>query len=200
MSVLAGNASGDSYEDGKNGVSASIHFCSGSRDATITTYAGTREIEFTFSAPSATLNGSVPDWAPGTFMAPFFFNIRNILCHDEICPNPFTTRMNWRFQRSDRKSYRLRFCPLVAETPDLHSPDMAVNEPDINLPYETSYVSVLHQPGNCPDGMTYDQWDVVADNFSPNGSCSSARFTWWGTRGRIPPATGGSSRCRIAAR
>ena len=172
-SVLRGDVS-DSYQDGVGGVSAQIHLCSGTRDATIATSGSTRRIFISFPQP---VEGSVldetPNWA-GEISVSFFFNIRNILCHTGDCGDTFTTRMNWQFNGPDGKPYRLRFYPTDAESPDLHSPDTLTDEPDINMPNGTSPVAVHHRPGNCanPGGnpVVFDQWDVTAlnPNTDPN--------------------------------
>jgi hypothetical protein len=114
------------------------------------------------------LSGQQPSWAGTEILVSFFFNIRNILCHTGSCLDTFTTRMNWQFTGPDGRDYRWRFYPAIADSPDLHSPNMLVDEPDINMPYETSYVLVHHRPGNCSvpnaNPRIFDQWDVTAAN------------------------------------
>ena len=189
-SVLRGDGT-DTYQDGQSGVTARINFCSGSRDATITTQAktSTRKIRISFPEPLAdtSLSGQTPSWAGAgiEIEVGFFFNIRNILCHSGSCGDTFTTRMNWQFAGPDGRDYRWRFYPAMADSPDLHSPDMLLDEPDINEPYETSYVLVHHRPGNCGVSggapVVYDQWDVTAAN--PN---NPEGFLQLGTLHRSP--------------
>jgi len=152
-SVLQGDGS-DSWQDGQNGVSARIHVC-GSGDATITTMGKsfTRKIRIAFPQvlEGSSLSGQVPSWAGTAIQVAFFFNIRNIPCFEGNCGDTFTTRMNWQFTGPDGRDYRWRLYPAEADAPDLHSPEMLNEEPNINQPYETSYVQIHHRPGNCAD-------------------------------------------------
>jgi hypothetical protein len=175
-SVLRGDVS-DTYQDGVGGVSAQIHLCSGTRDATIATSGSTRRIFISFPQPvEGSVNDQPPVFAGQEILVPFFFNIRNILCYSGPCENEdtFTTRMNWQFTGPDGKPYRLRFYPADADSPDLHSPNTLINEPDINEPNGTSPVLVHHRPGNCANSggnpVVFDQWDVTAlnPNTDPN--------------------------------
>ena len=164
-SVLQGDGS-DTYEDGKNGVFAVIRFCSGTGDATVST--STRRVRISFPEPveDSALSGQTPSWVATEISVSFFFNVRNILCQTGSCGDTFTTRMAWQFTGPDGKYYHLRFHPAVADAPDLHSPNLLVNEPDINLPFETSPVVVRHQRGTCNDAggdpADFDQWEVTA--------------------------------------
>lgn len=180
-SVLSGDGS-DSYQDGVQGVSARINLCSGSNDATITS-GQTRKIGITFPPPVAgsSLSGITPVWVPGKIQVSFFFNIRNILCEQGTCGDTFTTRMNWQFQEPDRKGYRLRFYPHDANAPDLHSPDMLTNEPDINLPYETSPWLCITSRETAPTRARIRSSTINGRWSQPlpirTGSCSSEPFT-----------------------
>jgi hypothetical protein len=170
-SAFRGDGVSDTYQDGQDHVSASIHFCSSTYDATITTYRSSRKIRISFPQPlpDSSLSGDVPSFAGGEVEVDFFFNIRNILCVTGTCGDTFTTHMNWQLYFPDA-GYRLRFYPSVTDSPDLHSPDMLVDEPDINMPHETSYVVVHHRPGDCASGgNTYDQWDISGVNPNSDG-------------------------------
>jgi hypothetical protein len=191
VSILRGDGS-DSYQDNQNGISARINICSGSRDATITALTSTRRIRMTFPAaiPNTSQSGQTPSWAGSEITVPFFFNVRNILCYSGSCGDPFTTRMAWQFAAADGFSYHLRFYPAVADSPDLHSPDTLTEEPDINLPYETSPVVVHHQPGNCanPGGnpIVFDRWDVTAASPSADGYMELGTLHRFPKRNRDP--------------
>ena len=176
-SVLSGDGS-DSYIDGQDGVNARIHVC-GSNDATITSgnfKKPKRKMNINFPAPEdgSVLEGNAPDWIPGSISVRFFFNVRNVLCETGACANTFTSRMAWRFQGPDGIDYRLPFYPEITDAPDTHSPNMLLNEPDINEPMETSPVLVTYTPGNCStvslgETVIFDQWLVNAANLNPDG-------------------------------
>ena len=101
--------------------------------------------------------------------------------------------MAWRFKGPDRANYRLRFVPpfAVTDAPDLHTPNMAVDEPDINMPMETSVVTVTHFPGNRTtalpgDFIAFDQWDVVGTNPSPDLAPDGQEVVQLGTLHKSP--------------
>lgn len=186
-SVLSGDGS-STYQDGVDRVKANIQLCSGSRDATIVTSRSSRTIGMAFPAPvpGSSLSGQVPSWVDSDIDVSFFFNIRNLLCHEGDCGDTFTTRMNWQFTGPDGEYYHLRFYPFLADAPDLHSPEMLNNEPDINEPDETSPVVVYHRPGNCGDPagnpVVFDQWDIIA----ANPSSTAPELIQLGTLHRFP--------------
>lgn len=175
-SVLSGDGF-DSYIDGQDGVNARIHIC-GSNDATITSgnvKKPKRKINIDFPAPEvgSVLEGNAPDWISGSISVRFFFNVRNVLCETGNCDNTFTSRMAWRFEGPDGIDYRLRFYPEFTDAPDIHSPNMLIGEPDINMPMETSPVLVTYILGNCStvqpgETVAFDKWEVSATNLNPD--------------------------------
>lgn len=97
--------------------------------------------------------------------------------------------MNWRFDGPDGKSYRLRFYPVDADSPDLDTPDTLTGETDINLPNGTLPVLVHHRPGNCnvpgSNKDVFDQWDVTATNLNTDPNSEKA-IVQLGTLHQLP--------------
>ncbi|MBA3886492.1 MAG: hypothetical protein H0X67_12285 [Acidobacteria bacterium] len=136
-----------------------IHVCGTNPSYDATMLVGNRrKVSFSFGAP---LSDSViqDSLAPGTYQDSPFMNVRNILCVGcASAGEPFTTRMGMQLVLN-RQDHRLRFMPLVTDSPDRHTNPDAI--PGENVPYESSPVLVIPQAYNCTTGgSTNPAWIV----------------------------------------
>lgn len=159
-SVLAGDAKGNTYTNGADGVyNTVIHTCSGSNDATMGLITSRRSIQFSFPEPNAgsVSPGPEPAWVGSAFLAKPFMNVRNILWGRLNGYNTFTTRMGFSQFKGpgDKASYALQFAP---DATDSGAPGNA----DANQPEMTSPATVQDIPGDCRSGGTIpDKWIVT---------------------------------------
>lgn len=161
-----------------------IHICSGSYDATMGLITSRRSLRFTFPAPitGSDVYGTPPAWVPGSFLAKPFMNVRKILWGRKNGYSRFTTRMGFSYINGpgDKANYALQFASFANDAGVL--PD-----PNSNLPYETTAVTVQDVPGTCRQtpGGTLDSWIVTVNAPSAgalmkdtkNGSVQSGQYT-----------------------
>ena len=177
----AGVLSGDGSLTYDMGV---INLCSGSTDLTSHGREKGRTMTITLPAPEAnpSWDEAYPAWSTAGVD---FFNVSNILCKDRVCGSTFTTSMAWRLAHPDG-DYHLRFMP-----PTTDADDLSADDENINLPMETSPVTVMHFTGNCEtalpgDRIFYDHWIVEATNPSPDGVLQLGTLHKFPRRGRDP--------------
>ncbi len=155
-SALRSDGSGE-YVHGTSKVSATIRVCDGTHDLILNVSSTKRTFAYQFPTPIAgSVIDSQPAWAPGTFKASGWINVRNLLFSRQT----FTTHMGTTFTAPDRGSYRIGFMPVAVDAPNLHP----VND-NQNTPYDSSPAKVYPQPFDCNSGgTTKPSWLVLGNN------------------------------------
>jgi len=154
--------SNPSYSDGVDGVTATIHTCSGTDDATVDTNGTTRSIGWNFGTVLATSSTSgcatnTPSWSGTSFYDHSFLNIRHILYappgFDSTQTYTFTTRMVSQLNNRGTKTSNLFH--LRMENPIVDAVAAPPADPTANCPYTDAKIIVTHYPATSSSPETW---------------------------------------------
>jgi hypothetical protein len=151
-----------SYSNGVDGVTAIIHTCSGTDDATVDTSGTTRSIGWNFGAVLATSSTSscatnTPGWSGTSFYDHSFLNIRNILYtpagFNSTQTYTFTTRMA--SQLNNRGTRTSNLFHMRMENPTVDAVSAPPADPTANCPYTDARIIVTHYPATSSSPETW---------------------------------------------
>lgn len=177
-SVLSDN--GTPYVDGQSGVTARIHICSGTNDATLNLK--TRYYTVNFLKMLAANPPYTPSYA-GTNQAQkyTFINIRNVLYAptNPTTGQPYTRADEYQFTTQSHMSNSSTSVVMLNPNDQAATANNPVNASLANSPYPDSLVDVYHCPANSTDtsglcaGVVHETWFVWPDQ-NPTASGTGA--------------------------
>ena len=182
-----GGGSNPSYVNGVDGVTAIIHVCSGTNDATLdTSQSTTRSIGWNFGQVLAT-NSNTPSWSGTSFHDHSFLNIRNVLYtppgFDSSQSYTFTTRMGSQVNKFATKSGTNVFS-LMMENPYDQAVTAAPADSTANSPYTDVLVVVQHTPAAAaPSGK--ETWVAYPDPASTPAQVGTLMDNLGSNKGRV---------------